>query len=64
LEAEQGSKGKAVTFAILYGCLKFGFTLGLIGFFSVCGFVAIPLTLSVIGWVLVVGLMKGNARKH
>lgn len=49
-----------MTLALLYGCAKFGMTLGLIGFFALCGFLAVPVVMSVIGWVLVVGLMRGN----
>ena len=52
-----------MTFAILYGCFKFGFTIGLIGFFSVCGFLAVPVAMSAIGWTLVVLVMRGNEKR-
>lgn len=49
--------------AVLYGCAKFGLTLGLIGFFSLCGFLAVPVVMSAVGWTLVVLVMRGNAKR-
>ena len=49
--------------AVLYGCAKFGLTLGLIGFFSLCGFLAVPVVMSAVGWTLVVLVMRWNWRR-
>ena len=52
-----------MTFALLYGLAKLGFSLGFIGFCAVCGFLAVPVALSAIGWTLVVLVMRGNSKR-
>lgn len=52
-----------MTYALFYGCFKFGFALGYTAFCAVCGFLAVPVVISAVGWTLVVLVMRGNAKR-
>lgn len=53
-----------MTIGILISACQIGFVFGFTAFCAMCGFLAVPMALSAIGWTLVVLVMSGNALTH